>query len=207
MSYTIRVRKSPEYLQMGNPDLLVKNFNTEEEFQAVTKLCDNKRRISWLESLIIPVRTDNFSNFCKDFFLPGFFNEALKTKDVAHKIFLCILMPICDAITFLLRLFTVIPRYIHNAKHPKEAHLFYQYLIKNGVAPADLSAGRVYLEVEWMEGRRGLGEFESNQNLITQGNTFNFMHLPKSASTISHEFKSKGAPDPRPNQLQIEEIH
>lgn len=101
MTFTIRVQKSPEYLQVGNPDLLVKNFNNVEEFQAVTNLCNNKRRISWLESLIIPVRTDNLSNFCKDFFLPGFFNVALKTKDVALKIFLCIIMPIYDCLNLL----------------------------------------------------------------------------------------------------------
>jgi len=205
MTYTIRVQKSPEYLQVGNPDLLIKNFNSVEEFQAVANLCDNKRRISWLESLIIPVRTDNFNSFCKDFFLPGLFNEALKTKDVALKIFLCIMMPIYDIITFPIRLITVIPRSIYNAMHPKEAHPFYQYLINNGVDAADLSVGHVYLETEWMEGRRGLGQFESNRNLTTQGDTFNFMHLPKSVSSIRHEFSRRGVPDPV-SQPQIEEI-
>lgn len=206
MSYTIRVQKSPEYLQGGNPNLLVKNFNSLEEFQAVSNLCDNKRRISWLESLIIPVRTDTLRNFCQDFFLPGLFNEALKTKDVALKIFLCIMMPIYDVITFPIRLITVIPRFIYNAIYPKEAHPFYQYLINNGVAAADLSAGHVYLETEWMEGRRGLGQLEGEHNLTTQGDTFNFMHLPKFASSIRHEFSRRGVPNPAPHQPQIEVI-
>ncbi|EKD86217.1 MAG: hypothetical protein ACD_37C00407G0002 [uncultured bacterium] len=192
MSYTIRVQKSPEYLQGGNPDLLVKNFNSVEEFQAVSSLCDNKRRISWLESLIIPVRTDTLGNFCQDFFLPGLFNKALKVKDVAIKMFLCV-------ITFPIRLITVIPRCIYNVVYPKEAHPFYQYLINNGVAAADLSAGHVYLETEWMEGRRGLGQFEGEHNLTTQGNTFNFMHLPKSVSIISRAFSRRGVPNPAPH--------
>lgn len=206
MVYTIRVQKSPEYLQGDNPNLLVRNFNSEEEFQAVVNLCDNKRRISWLESLIVPVRTDTLNNFCKDLFLPGLFNEALKTKDVALKIFLCIMMPIYDIITLPIRLITVIPRYIYNALHSKESHLFYQYLINNGVAPEDLSAGHVYLETEWTEGRRRLGQFEDNHNLTTQGDTFNFMHLPKSVSSIRHAFHRIGVPNPAPQQPQIEVV-
>ena len=129
MVYAIRVQKSPEYLQDDNPNLLVRNFNSKEEFQAVVNLCDNKRRINWLESLIIPVRTDNLNNFCKDFFLPGLFNPAFKTQDVALTIFLCMLMPVYDIMTLPIRLITVIPRYVYNSIHPKESHPFYQYLI------------------------------------------------------------------------------
>lgn len=177
-NYTMRVNKSPESLQ-EETNLFTVNFNSFGEFEPVYNLLNNKRRISWLESLIIPVRTDNFSNFCKDFFLPGLFNNALKTKKVALRIFLCIMMPIYDLITLPIRLITVIPRYIYNAKHPKEAHLFYQYLIQKGVAPADLSAGHVHLEIE-QQNQSGL--------LITQGGcTFNFIHLPRFVSNILTE--------------------
>ena len=180
MGYTIRVQSSAS-LEAANRNLLVKDFNSKEEFQAVANLCENKRRISWPESLIIPVRTDNLDNFCKDFFLPGLFSEALKTHDLATKIILCIFMPIYDMITLPIRFITVIPRYIYNATHPKEAHPFYQYLINNGVAAEDLSAGHVYLETKQGEG---------NHPSTTRGNTFNFMHLPKSVSSITrHETK------------------
>jgi hypothetical protein len=204
MTYTIRVQKSPEYLQEGNSELLIKNFNSAEEFQAVMDLCDNKRRIGLLESLIVPIRTDNLNNFCKDLFLPGLFNEALKTEDVALKIFLCILMPIFDIITLPIRLITVIPRYIYNAMHPKEAHPFYQYLIDKGVAIEDLSGDHIYLETEWIGGLRG-SLFEGYRNLTTQGNTLNFIPLPISVSSIQHQIIIRGALEPT-SQPQIEEI-
>lgn len=206
MVYTIRVQKNAEYQQVANPDLFVRNFNDQQEFQTVLNLCDNKRRISWLESLAIPVRTDNVENFCKDFFLPGLFNEALKTNDLATRIFLGMLMPIYDIISLPIRLITVIPRYIYNTNHSKESHPFYQYLIRNGVAAEDLSDGYVYLETEWMEGRRGLGQFESDQNRTTQGDTFNFMQLPKSVSNIRHAFRRMGVSDRPQQQPQIEVV-
>lgn len=72
--YSIEVQKSLEYLQeRESPHLLSRNFNSSEEFQSVINLLDNKKRISWLRSLMIPVRTDNKHNFCKKFFLAGSF--------------------------------------------------------------------------------------------------------------------------------------
>jgi hypothetical protein len=205
MSYKIRVQQSPEYLRFEKRDLLVKSFNSFEEFQDVFNLCDNKRRISWLESLLIPVRTDTFSSFCQDFLLPGLFNEALKTKHVAGKIFLGVFMTIVDIITFPIRLITVIPRCIYNALYPKEAHPFYQYLINNGVAATDLRAGHVYLEMQSIEGPKGLGQqFEDERNLITAGCTFNFMHLPQSVSTITAAWNSRGVSSPAVTPADIE---
>lgn len=179
MSYTIRVQKSPEYRQEGDPELLVQNFDTEEDFQAVSKLLVSKRRIDWLESLVIPVRTDTLGNLCQDFFFPGLFNVALKTKDASLRIFLCIFMPICDVLSFPIRLITVLPRCVYNAIYPKEAHPFYQYLIDNGVDAVDLSPGHVFAETKHAE----------SDMTVAQGITFNFMHLPASVSSIGdYEF-------------------
>lgn len=196
MVYRITVQKSPEPSQEWGDNLFVADFPNLAGLQGVLNLCDNKRRISWLESLIIPVRTDTLGNFCQDFFLPSLFNEALKTKDVALKIFLCIMMPIYDVITFPIRLITVIPRCIYNAMHPKEAHLFYKYLIDAGVLPKDLSPGHVLLQAEWVK-KKGILTTEKDI-LTTLKRTFNFMSLPKSVSTTWSCFSESEVPLGKP---------
>lgn len=190
MTYSIRVQKTPEYLQASNPDLLVKNFNSFEEFNSVFSLCDNKVRISYFESLIIPMRTDNLGNLCKDFIAPGLFNEALKANSLKNKIFLSLYLGLIDLATLPLRLITVVPKYIYNTLHPKEAHPFYQYLLNNGVAAADLKAGHVYLEIKTTEKNKIGGA----PKLTTRGVTFNFMHLPESIGSTRTEFKKINAP-------------
>jgi len=87
--------------ELGQSLLLMREFHTKQDFQAVVDLCHDERRIGWLESLVIPIRTDNVQNFCEDFFLPGFFNFALTTNDLAVKIFLCIITPIYDILFFI----------------------------------------------------------------------------------------------------------
>lgn len=190
MSYAIRVQQSPGYVQA--PDLLVKHFNSQQELQAVIGLADNKRRVEWIESLVIPVRTNTFGNFCKDFFLPGFINVALKTNGLVSKILLGIIMSVFDILTLPIRCLTVIPRVIYNAKHPKEAHPFYQYLVSNGVAAKDLNAGHVYLEMEKTE----------NNLKTTQGMTLNFMQLPRYISAIRRHVSTMSVSAPVP---QVEE--
>ena len=174
MAYSMRVQRSPEFSQLEGRLLLEKNFASLQEFNEVRGLYDNKRRIGFLESLIIPVRTHNLNDFCKDFFFPAVVNIALKARSVADKVILSIIWAICDVYTFPLRLITVIPRYLYNLAHSKEAHPFYRYLIRNGVLPQDLKTDHLY--VEFLTGGNG--------NRAVQGETFNFIELPEEASSI-----------------------
>lgn len=192
VSYSIKVSaRGDEFQQVKPHPFFTRDFDSAEEFQRVKNLCDNKRRIGWLESLVIPVRTDNLNNFCKDFFFPGLFNQALKTHDVATKIFLCIFMSIYDIISLPIRLITVIPRYLYNAAHPKESHPLYQYLIDKGVPAATLSADYVALELGWIENRGVFGEIgERNRTTLTE--TFNFIQLPITVSEVSCEVLKLG---------------
>jgi len=179
MSCTVTFKKSVNSNQVAEDPLLVKNFTDFKEAANTLSLSENRRRIGWLGSLIMPVRTDTLSNFCQDFFLPGLFNQALKTKDVASKIILCILMPIYDVITFPIRLISVIPRCtIYKKLYEKETHPLYIYLIKNNVNHADLSAGYVCLEIK-----------STNFHFCDYSdNTFNFMHLHEHASNLPCSF-------------------
>jgi len=181
MSYAIRVQKSPAYLEKLGPDLFVQRFNSREEYQSVLKLCDNKRRICWFESMLIPARTDTLANFCKDLFLPRFFDEALKIREFGLKIFMSIGTIVWGVITFPIRCITAIPWYIYTKNHTKEAHPFYQYLIKNGVAAADLSKDHFFLETKEI--------VQPNPNVdryvaTTHGGTFNFRRMLDSVDDV-----------------------
>lgn len=186
----IQVYKSPESVEdrIGR-SLFCKRFESRErdDFQSVVNLLDNKRRVGLLESLMVPVRTDNMRDFCTDFFFPGLFNEALKTRDVVEKVLLVIILGVVDIATLPVRLITVIPRCMHNSSHSKQSHPFYRYLINNGVAPDDLSEPYVYLKVasfSWcLEGDQE-GTNQGQYNMAAREETFNFVELPKKASSI-----------------------
>ena len=167
--------------------LFQRSFNSAVEDQVFMDRCVNKRRIGLFESLVITVRTDNFNNFCKDFFLPGLINHALRINDMAPKIIFSIVFTIIDIYTLLLRVITIIPRYFYNAANTKETHPLYRYLVANGVNEEHLAAGHVYFEYEYKEGRRGVGD-----GLVTHGETFNFIQLPETASSISSFYSWHG---------------
>lgn len=189
MTYSITVYKTFDQKET----LFNRNFENYEKFQNVlAKTDDNKKRIEWPEMLIAPVRTDNCSNFCQDFFLPGFFDTALKIDRLALKIVIGIGLVLWDILTLPIRVFTAYCRYRHNADHPKEAHPFYQYLITHGVLAEELSAGHVYLKIK--------------NGLNTRWDTFNFMELPKSVSPIANGQRIGGEEPVLPNFPDIEAI-
>lgn len=204
MSYSIKVSANAAFQQVEPSPFFVRNFDSAEEFQRTANLCDNKRRIGLFESLVIPIRTDNLDNFCKDFFLPTLINHALKFNDIALKIIYSVVLTICDIITLPIRLITAIPRYLYNSAHPKESHPFYQYLIDNGVPAATLSADYVYLELSGVENRGVFGQ-ERERNLTTQGETFNFIQLPTTVSNVRRNFCKRGLSHQQ-QQPVIEEV-
>lgn len=159
----------------------IRPFNSREEYQSVLKLCDNKRRIDWLESMLIPARTDTFANFCKDLTLPRFFDEALKTKELVEKILISLGTILWGVITFPIRCITAIPWVIYSRTHTKEAHPFYQYLIKNGVAPADLSKDHIYLKTKEIVAP---DPHVDRYLVTTRGDTFNFRRMLDSVSAV-----------------------
>ena len=190
MTYEIIVRNRPEWHSPAEADLLRKNFSSLNEFQEILGLCDNKRRIGCFGSLIIPLRIDTASSFFKDFFLPGFFNEAFKVNNIYLKILRCTIIPLCDVVTLPIRLVTVIPWCVYNVTHPKHAHPFYKYLINNGMTADQLSAGHVYLKTirtqERIEKDRSGSSYKVTTKIV-EGDTFNFIHLPQFVSFISRE--------------------
>ncbi len=173
MGYAIRVKANPDDAQY----LFVKNFNSLEEFQGVKNLCYNRRTIGFLESTTITVRTNTLQNFAKDFFFPTLINHALKIHDLALKI-ICTIAFIClDICTLPIRICTLLPLCIANGLHPKVSHPLYQYLLAHQV-PAVALDDHIYLELDYIEGRRGAYE-----DIVTVGNTLNLIQLPENEAT------------------------
>jgi hypothetical protein len=193
--YAIKVQNQSDHDKNIDSTLFFKKFETNEEFRDVWQLCENRRRMNVLEALITPIRTDRFSNLCKDFFLPSVcqFLESTKVQNVFIKSLAFLILTPIDVISFPFRIITVIPRWIYNRAHPKESHLFYQYLIANEVAEKDLSEGYVYVATQRIEELQKTDVvFLEKHNLVTEGRTINFMQLPSNISTSTKIFNTHG---------------
>src|SRR4051812_28398031 len=107
MTFAIRIKDSPT----NNAWLFERTFATQDEFLAVANLCNNRQRAGFFTSLVVPVRTDNLKNFCQDFFLPTFFDHAMKnTHDIGLLIISSIGCLASDVATLVIRFITAIPR-------------------------------------------------------------------------------------------------
>lgn len=95
------------------------DFDSIDRFQ--DQLHSGKRGGAFrlVKAAIIPVRTNNLKNICKDVLLPTTVNRALKIHNLAGRIFAVVFALGFDILTLPIRLITLIPRAIHNAKAEK----------------------------------------------------------------------------------------
>lgn len=116
-----------------------------DKFNEMVGYCNNSgKAVTLFPATLFPVRTNNFANFSKDFFLPTVMNQAIKVKNVAAKVFAVIGALFLDLATLAIRLLTFIPRIILNAL--KEEHPLHCYLRKNENNEAlDLDSVKVFL--------------------------------------------------------------
>lgn len=132
---------------------------TAEEFAYAKSTCKGKNSVGMTIALLIPVRTNNGSNFARDFFLPISINHVIKIERIALKIFAFIAALFLDLITLPIRLLTSIPRIIANAKKTTPLQ---KYLEAQGIEKEILKAD--YLKVElrcllegfWVPGHRSI---------------------------------------------------
>lgn len=120
---------------------------TAEEFPKVKSHIRGLKAVSILPASLMPVRTNNFHNFSKDFFLPTFVNHAIKVQHTVGKIFAVLGALILDTLTFPIRLLTCLPRTISNAR--KEQNPLKKYLINERIAPKLLKSDHVKVRLEW----------------------------------------------------------
>lgn len=79
-----------------------------------TKLVSSSR-VSLLPATLVPVRTNNLSNFSKDFFLPTTLNHAVNTQGTFKKVIAVAGAILLDLLTLPIRLLTSAPRALCNA--------------------------------------------------------------------------------------------
>jgi len=82
---------------------------------------------SILKASMIPIRTDNCRDFCKDFFLPTFVNNALAVNNCVLKIVASIFAILWDLATFLPRFIATPFRLIYNCNSPVQPHPLTQF--------------------------------------------------------------------------------
>jgi len=177
--FSIKVKVNSDYNESW---LFERKFNTKEEFETVANYCSSRKRTGFLESSIITVRTDNSTDFCKDFFLPTFVNRAKMVTDTASKILAIPISLIADISTMIFRIITIIPRYFYNAHYSRETHPFHQYLTQAGADARLLKTNHIYLSFEWKD----------SQNRIEKEETLNFIDLPEYAIHFAHSCCARG---------------
>ena len=156
-----------------------------QEVASVLELCDEKvdiKRASWKMALLIPVRTDKIGHFCQDFFLPTVAHVASKVDSLAWKVIVCAISFVLDIATLAIRAITIIPRYVYNARHPKENHVLYRYLTKQKVKPQDLEQGFVEVKIVRTAVTKQ-GDYKETVRKW-EDKILNFMSLPERISDI-----------------------
>lgn len=192
MTFAIKVKShaASEYI------LFERNFANAQELLPVSLLCVSKIRVNVLLALAMPVRTDSFESFKKDFFFPAYMNAALTAHDVFGRILESALLIFLDVCTFPLRVITLVPRHLYNLYHKKEDHPFYQYLRANQVALEALNLDQVYVERKYVAPSLQIPGFENDSvyDQVTKKETLNFVQVPENGSIYQHGIQRQGLP-------------
>lgn len=122
MTYSIKIQ-TPDGKASWNKDFTEAE---EKDYRALKGLCQSRKTVLIFPAALIPVRSDNCKNFCKDFFLPTLINQALQVKSMAGRVFAAFFAILFDLITFPIRLLTCIPTVICNKK--RNTHPLHKYL-------------------------------------------------------------------------------
>jgi hypothetical protein len=149
----IPARISPEIKGLRMTYLLkIKENNRDDTpWRFVQTFPDPQQRSHCIEAPLlrrahsIVIRTNTWANFCKDFFLPNFF-EALKTHALATKIIEGLLGVITDIITFPTRCIAFYRHYHEYRNNQKENHPLHQYLTKQKADSKILDTDQIYMQ-------------------------------------------------------------
>jgi hypothetical protein len=120
-------------IKITNPDnkAVWEKQVTEQEYHKVRTTCLSNRVAGIIWSSVFPIRTNNWSNFSKDFFIPNVVHYATKTDAVFRKVVEHIVFFFVDLMTLPIRALTCIPRILYNSLQPDCPLVV--YLKKEGV--------------------------------------------------------------------------
>lgn len=122
------------FIQVSNLDNSItwRKDLTLDATEEVNRICFKSRpTCNRFSACLIPVRTNHWANFSKDFFFPLLFNEAIHVQETVQKIFLILAALFFDLLTLPLRFIACVPRVIYNAAAGKT--VFFEYLKKEGI--------------------------------------------------------------------------
>jgi hypothetical protein len=139
----------PFYIKVSNLDnnAVWETQLTSKEYERVKDYIKGKSTVAIFPATLKPIRTNNLTNFTKDFFLPTTLNHATKVHHVVGKVFAILGSLFLDSLTFPIRLLTCIPRIISNAR--EEENIFRKYLIGRAVDEKILAADHVRVKLGW----------------------------------------------------------
>ncbi|MBA2728136.1 MAG: hypothetical protein H0U49_08200 [Parachlamydiaceae bacterium] len=118
-----------------------------DECQKVKTYLKSEDKIGPLSATLKPVRTNNWDNFSKDFFLPTTVNHAIKVQHTVGRIFAILASLVLDIFTSPIRLLMTPYRVYSNAN--KEEHPLQKYLKAEGVDEKMFESGRAELRLQW----------------------------------------------------------
>ncbi|CDR34920.1 hypothetical protein [Criblamydia sequanensis] len=98
---------------------------TKEDAEILKSKFVSSSKVSLLPAALIPVRTNNLSNFNKDLFLPTTLNHGVKANGSFKKVIAVAGAILLDLLTLPIRLITSVPRALFNAhnQNPLRTHL------------------------------------------------------------------------------------
>lgn len=136
-----------------------------KEIPQIKSYIDSKNNaVAIVPATLKPIRTNNFENFSKDFFLPTTINHAIRVENIVFKIFAILASLVLDVMTFPIRIFTCIPRIVSNAQRE---NLFQKYLKAEGADKELIETDRVNVKLEWKKANQSDKEWwEGTINLI-----------------------------------------
>lgn len=134
--------------QQGNL-LLEKGCASKEEVQAFVKEYGQSKSWGLLDGLVMPLRTQNSTEFAQDLFLPTFVHVALQVNNIVLKVIVSILTIVLDVMTLPIRFIATPFRMYYQAHYPEEKnHPLTQLIHENGRAVFDDPVVELCYEVQ-----------------------------------------------------------
>lgn len=140
---------------------------SQKEFFAVKERAENVSPATFMGAALRPIRTHNFKDFAKDFFLPTTINRAVRISNLALRLFAILGAIPFDLVTLPIRLFTVFPQIYNNRKLPKADHPLYRYLIEQKAPESILKHDCLELTLDWEERVRAGFAVKANSHETT----------------------------------------
>lgn len=109
---------------MIEPMVFDRGLSVDDQAAEIKSKLVSASRISMLPATLFPVRTNNPSNFSKDFFLPTTLNHAINTQNTFKKVIALIGAIFLDLLTLPIRLITSAPRALFNAHYQNPLKAF-----------------------------------------------------------------------------------